>query len=208
MTVKRSPLKRNLSSPLTHVVGSQTDDIETAILDNWIDGILVLTQDGKCLHSNSLARRICDRIAKDYPCIGQVPEEIWHVCQILIKSCRDFPGRPVVESELELRQSYEHFRIRARWLDLGNNADPHILIILENQTHSKQNLAITEVIKYDLSPREADVWELHRVGYTYQEIAAKLHIALNTVKKHMKNTYAKQQLVGMVETSYIEKLAS
>ena len=208
MTVKRSPLKHNLSLPLTSVVSSSTDDIEAAILDNWIDGILVLTQDGQCVHSNSLARRICDRIAKEYPCVGAIPEEIWRVCQILIKSCRDFPGRPVVESELELRQSYEHFRIRARWLRVNNNAEPKILIVLENQTHSKQNLAITEVIKYDLSPREADVWELYRIGYTYQEIAAKLHIALNTVKKHMKNTYAKQQLGEMVETSYVEKLAS
>lgn len=208
MTVKRSPLKQNLSLPLTGVVSSSTDDIETAILDHWIDGILVLTQDGKWLHSNNLARRICDRIAQEQPCINQIPEEIWRVCQILIKSCRDFPGRPVVESELELRQSYEHFRIRARWLCVDNNAEPRILIVLENQTHSKQNLAITEVIKYDLSPREADVWELYRIGYTYQEIAAKLHIALNTVKKHMKNTYAKQQLGEMVETSYIEKLAS
>ena len=208
MTVKRPPLKHRSSSSLPYIVSSPTEDMEAAILDNWIDGILVLSQDGKCLHSNNLARRICDRIAKDYPCVDEVPEEIWRVCQILIKSYRDFPGRPVVESELELRQSYEHFRIRARWLCVDNNAEPRILIILENQTHSKQNLAITEVIKYDLSPREADVWELHRIGYTYQEIAAKLHIALNTVKKHMKNTYAKQQLGGMVEISYIEKLAS
>jgi DNA-binding NarL/FixJ family response regulator len=91
---------------------------------------------------------------------------------------------------------------------LDNSVDPHILVILENQKQSWQNLAITEAIRYNLSPREADVWALHRIGYTYQEIASELHIALNTVKKHMKNTYAKQNFGTMLEGSYSETLAS
>ncbi|NEQ50076.1 MAG: LuxR family transcriptional regulator, partial [Leptolyngbya sp. SIO3F4] len=57
-------------------------------------------------------------------------------------------------------------------------------------------------------PREADVWILHRIGLSYQEIAARLYIALNTVKKHMKNVYAKQNLVSLVSDDYTEKLAS
>ncbi|ESA35281.1 response regulator containing a -like receiver domain protein and an hth dna-binding domain protein [Leptolyngbya sp. Heron Island J] len=196
-------------SPLLPMAPNQSNSFVNSILANWIDGILMLTEDGQCVESNSLARSICDRIAQDYPCINQLPEEIWKTCQVLIESRKDFPNHLIIaESELKLKQSHDHIRIRVRWFQLSHQADPHILVILEDQGYSNHNLAVTETIRYDLSPREADVWTLHRLGYTYQEIAAELHIALNTVKKHMKNTYAKQHLVSMLKESYPATLAS
>lgn len=197
------------SSPSLHVVKPPANCLTGAMLENWIDGIVVLTQTGDCVRSNEIGRQICDRIAKEYPCNDPIPQEIWHVCQILLKSRRRLTNRLVIaESELQLQRSHEHIRIRVRWLDSGSQGDPHILVILENQTLSQQNLARTEAIRYGLSPREEDVWTLHRIGYSYQEIAEELHIALNTVKKHMKNTYAKHHLVSMVEGSYVDELAS
>ncbi|MEM9266426.1 MAG: LuxR C-terminal-related transcriptional regulator [Cyanobacteria bacterium P01_F01_bin.13] len=185
------------------------NDLSTTILNNLVDGILILTEAGELLQSNQVGRRMCDRIAQHYPCIGQVPQEIWQACQVLIKSRRDFPKHlTTAESELLIKQTYDQFRIRARWLNIGQHSTPKILVILENHKHSQQNLARTEVIRYGLSPREADVWVLHRIGYTYQEIAAELYIALNTVKKHIKNIYAKQHLVAIMEESCPEELAS
>lgn len=210
MTSQSSLLSRlNRPSPtLPYIVQAPADTLGDSILNHWIDGILILNQDGQCIESNRLGREICDRIAPNTLNSQQTPPEIWTACQILIESRRDFPKHLVTaESELRLKPSHDHFRIRARWLNTGQKADPHILVILENQKHSKQNLAVTEAIRYGLSPREADVWTLHRIGYTYQEIAVELHIALNTVKKHMKNTYAKQHVVSIAKNIYLENFA-
>ncbi|MGD1949229.1 MAG: helix-turn-helix transcriptional regulator [Leptolyngbyaceae cyanobacterium] len=206
MTIQMPWLKySNHPVPLSEIIPTKSS-LENSFLDSWIDGILILTETGKCIHSNNLGKSLCDRIAQDYPSTDLIPQEIWHTCQILIHNRQGLPRHLIIaESELKLKRSHEHIRIRARWLN--NTTDPHILVILENQTQSRQTLAITETIKYKLSPREADVWSLHRIGYTYQEIAAELHIALNTVKKHMKNTYAKQQLFTMIDESYTDELA-
>jgi WD40 repeat protein len=45
--------------------------------------------------------------------------------------------------------------------------------------------------KHGLTPREQDIWLLYRTNYSYKQIANELNISLNTVKKHMKNIYAK-----------------
>ncbi|MFG6097835.1 helix-turn-helix transcriptional regulator [Leptothoe sp. ISB3NOV94-8A] len=195
---------------LSNSLASSNETIITPIVQNCGDdgdGILILTEDGQCVESNSSARCMCDRINQDFPSTSSVPQEIWNTCQILIDSRKSFPNHlTATESELKLKQSHCHVRIRARWFNRGDR--PYILVILENQKQSKEILAITEAIRYGLSPREVDVWILHRIGYSYQEIAAELHIALNTVKKHMKNTYAKQQMVMIIEESYTKSLAS
>ncbi len=48
-----------------------------------------------------------------------------------------------------------------------------------------------DVQKYGLTSREAAVWFFRQSNYSYKEIANKLFISVNTVKKHMKNIYAK-----------------
>jgi DNA-binding CsgD family transcriptional regulator len=67
-------------------------------------------------------------------------------------------------------------------------------VTLEDRKQSTQKAAIAEAKKYDLTPREAEVWLLRRAHYSYKEIAAKLYITVNTVKKHLKSVYAKQQV--------------
>ncbi|MUG91303.1 winged helix-turn-helix transcriptional regulator [Scytonema sp. UIC 10036] len=46
---------------------------------------------------------------------------------------------------------------------------------------------------YGLTPREAEIWFLYRSRCSYKEIAERLYISVNTVKKHMKNIHSKQQ---------------
>ncbi|MEM9486027.1 MAG: LuxR C-terminal-related transcriptional regulator [Cyanobacteria bacterium P01_F01_bin.116] len=214
MTLKHAPVKRTLIKPLNPSLPPlpakpTADDIETALFEQWIDGILVLTHDGRWIYSNGKAQRICDRIAQEQPCVGQIPQGIWDICQVLIQRGRTFAKHPLTtESELMLQDAQECFRVRARWLKVSNYAEPFILVMLENQKRARQNLASTEIIRYCLSPREADVWILHRMGLSYQEISEKLYIAINTVKKHMKNAYAKQTLASMLDgETYTDKLA-
>ena len=193
------------SSPLG--VHGPNRELMDAIITSWIDGILILTKTGELVRSNSIAKQICDRITQTDS--GQIPKEIWRTCRVLIQGCNEYTEGPVVaESELSVKP-HEHFRIRARWFDLGdygNNA--YILVILEDQNYSKRNLAITEVDRYGLSPREAEVWLLHRTGYTYREIAAELYIAVNTVKRHIKKIYVKRHMALVKEETYTDNLAS
>jgi DNA-binding CsgD family transcriptional regulator len=57
-------------------------------------------------------------------------------------------------------------------------------------------MAFEEVQRYGLSVREGEVWVLHRKGYTYKDIAQKLNITPNTVKKHMKSILIKPRNTG------------
>lgn len=202
-------VEQDVPSPCLHVVTPLTPCLTHAVLGNGLDGIVVLSATGEWIHSNALGREIYHRITKAWPHSDPVPAKVWAVCQILFQRRHRSDQTPTVaESEIELPQSRDRIRIRARWLYYGQQTEPYILLILENQTSSQQNLAITEAIRYQLSPREADVWRLHRMGYRYQEIAEELHIALNTVKKHMKSTYAKQQVARRTERPYANGLAS
>lgn len=48
--------------------------------------------------------------------------------------------------------------------------------------------------EYSLSRRETEILELLAKGYRYKEIAARLFISIETVRKHIYNTYEKLQV--------------
>ena len=109
----------------------------------------------------------------------------------VVDSCELYPENSIIlESEMD-NGGLDVLRIRARWLYLETYDQPLILIILEDQQCSLQNLITTEVKIYGLTPREAEIWSLRRANYSYKEIATKLFISLNTVKKHLKNIHHK-----------------
>ncbi|NEQ55611.1 MAG: hypothetical protein F6K11_36785, partial [Leptolyngbya sp. SIO3F4] len=72
MTVKRPLVKRSPSklpihpSPLLpDLTKPNTKDIEIALQDHWIDGFLVVTQNGKQVYINNLGQQMCDLIAQE-----------------------------------------------------------------------------------------------------------------------------------------------
>ncbi len=163
------------------------------VLEGFMDGVLILTDQGEWVHGNNYACQICQQL-QDRSQLNSVPKEIWRNCQALIDSREFYPNQPVIiESEITVDQSTT-FRVRTRWLKLASSKHPYILITIEDQHQSLRSMAIAEVLKYDLTPRQADVWLLRRVNYSYKEIAAELFISLNTVKKHIKNIHAKQEM--------------
>ena len=50
-----------------------------------------------------------------------------------------------------------------------------------------------------LTPREGDVLLLIARGYTYKEVAAKLHLSVKTVETHVSNVLRKLQLSNRAE---------
>lgn len=165
------------------------------IVESFFDGILILTDQGEWVESNEFARQICTQLTPNQLPSNLVPQEIWVVCQALIKSYSFSPQQSEsIESEITTNRS-RSLRIRVQWLKLNAIHCPCLLVILEDRSQSLHNLAISEVDKYGLTPREAEVWLLNRANYSRQEIAAELCISLNTVKKHLKNINAKRKMV-------------
>lgn len=165
-----------------------------AVLEGFIDGVLILNQQGEQVHANDCARRICQKLNQGTSFVNAIPQAIWCVCESLIESHDLFSDNQlIIESEINLDNSAT-FRIRARWLELEESKQPYLLVTLEDRLQSTQSAALTDVKKYGLTHREAQVWLLRQAKHSsYKEIAAQLYITINTVKKHMKNIYAKQQ---------------
>ncbi|HAX87459.1 MAG TPA: helix-turn-helix transcriptional regulator [Cyanobacteria bacterium UBA11370] len=167
-----------------------------AIIEGFVDGVLIVNEQGQWVHVNETARRICRQISNSTSQSHLVPHPIWQVCESLIESRTLFADKKIIiESEIDI-ENIARFRIRVRWLDLDVSDQSYLLITLEDRCQSSQNLALSDAQKYGLTSREAEVWLLRRAKLSYKEIASKLYITTNTVKKHLKNIYAKQQEMG------------
>lgn len=163
------------------------------LIENLIDGILILTEERELVYANESAHRVLRQLNQDRPRANIVPREIWHVCQSLIQSRSLFPNqRWLIESKIFIDDSTS-LHIRARWLNLDTIANPCLLLTLEDRYQAIRNIAVEEAQNFGLTPREKEVWLLHRAHYTYKNIASELEITPNTVKKHMKSIHAKQK---------------
>ena len=168
------------------------------ILENYVDGILILTERGEWVQANHYARHVCGQLISNQSQaqFNQIPQPIWRVCEALIESQSIDSDQPVIiESEIANAQ-FPALRIRARWFRFADVKHPYLLVILEDRHQSTQYLALTEADQYGLTPREAELWLLRRANRTCKEIAAELFISLNTVKKHMKSILAKQKMAS------------
>lgn len=163
------------------------------LFEDFSDGILVLTDQGQVLYTNSYALAICQRI-KSSP--GNTPKPIWQICQIIIHSSDStLNAEPLRISEGEYSVGdHEQIRVRVHQLRVEESDRPCLLIILEDREQMKHSAAIADVHTYHLTPREAEVWKLHRAGCGCNEIADKLYVTVDTVKKHLKSVRAKRKM--------------
>lgn len=169
------------------------------IMESFIDGILILTEQGEWFHANDLAHQICSQLTQGKSQHNSVPEEIWRVCRTLLESRNQYSNQQEIREDEIVTDKLTTLRIRARWLQLSTVSSPYLLVILEDRYQSIQNLAIAEIDKYGLTRREAEVWLRRRANYSRKDIAAELCITLDTVKKHLKNIHAKQETVLYME---------
>lgn len=163
------------------------------ILEGLGDGILILTETREIIHANAAAYHICSQLNQGHVCSNFVPLAIWDLCQSLLESRSSVSEQIIMLSDEIVLDKATIFHVRVRFLELDKFPLPCLLVTIENRYESWKNTAIAEIKKYDLTPREAEIWYLYRGNYSYKEMAAKLYITLNTVKKHMKNIHAKRQ---------------
>jgi DNA-binding CsgD family transcriptional regulator len=161
------------------------------VVESWIDGILILTEQGQWVEANEAARLLCNQLSQQQDHPSLVPRVIWDICQELICNSKALPQQPIV-LESELLVGGIALRVRVQWFSLEETDRLYLMVILEDRYQSNLNRAIVEVDYFHLSPREAEVWLLHRTGYTYKAIAKELFISLDTVKKHLKSIRVKQ----------------
>ena len=173
-----------------------------AVMESFVDGVILVTDRGQVIQANARARQICDAIHSSVvescpdptkPDVYELPKEIWRVCQALMESSELFPDQKVIsESKVNL-QDVTTLRIRVKWLELEMIERSCLLVTLEDRSRMMRDLAIADQYRYGLSPRQREIWQLRLQGYTYRKIAAKLHISHNTVKKHLQNIFIKRQ---------------
>jgi hypothetical protein len=184
-----------LSSPSTQqqsLTSTQILQLGNASLENHLGSVLVLTEEGTVLY---ITESLQDRLQSLAHQNGQsdLPQEIALICQIL-RQCRgQFPHQNwAIEFDIFSKDAIA-LRIRSRWLKLEGFDQPCILLIVEDRQQMVYDIVLDEAQEWGLTPREQEVWLRHQEGYTYNQIADKLYISTNTVKKHMRSIYAKRR---------------
>ena len=164
------------------------------VVDNLEDGVLISTETGELIHANSSAYNICSQIKTDSFNENFVPSIIWNRCKSLIQNQSKCNNSTIWSEDIVINQSLI-FRLRIRQFNLELSEQPLLLITIENRYESLKNVALSEAYKYHLTQRETEIWSLYRATSSYKQIADKLFITVNTVKKHIKNIRAKQQRI-------------
>ncbi|MBD2256812.1 helix-turn-helix transcriptional regulator [Pseudanabaena sp. FACHB-2040] len=161
------------------------------ILEGFSDGVLLLTDRGECLQVNCQGRRLCRLLSPNQA----VPSEVWSLCEKLIEGRSLLPDINLVLSDTVTSAAGSTISIRAQWIEFGGHGETCLLVMMEDQTQTAKVSALLESRQYNLTPRETEVWLLRKTNCSYDEIAARLFIALNTVKRHLKSIYAKRKQV-------------
>ncbi|MEM9903724.1 MAG: LuxR C-terminal-related transcriptional regulator [Cyanobacteria bacterium P01_D01_bin.44] len=163
------------------------------VVGNIIRGLLLLTEQREILYSNAYANRALKLFSQSPNERDLIPLEIWHICNFLIEGRKLFPHQLWIHESKIFIDSSRSVLVQARWLSLETLQDPCLCLVMEDENQFIQEVAIEEAYRYGLTTREAQVWILHRMRYTYKDIARELEITANTVKKHMKSILTKKK---------------
>ena len=83
-----------------------------AIIEGFVDGVLILTEQGEWIHANDCARRICQQLSSERLQNHLVPLPIWQICASLIESRELFPNeKMIIEAEISTNDT-DVFRVR------------------------------------------------------------------------------------------------
>ncbi|MBW4629782.1 MAG: helix-turn-helix transcriptional regulator [Brasilonema octagenarum HA4186-MV1] len=195
-TISRRPREKTFQRQLLDNIelhDSQRAYFFQEVIEGLQDGILLLNETGELIHANTSACSIVSEINQDSSNSNCIPPAIWCLCETLLENRSIIAKKTMIISHEIVVDKSKVFSVRVRWLNLEKCNSSYLLVSMENKYESLKNLAILEVAKYKLTPREAEIWYLYRRKLSYKEIAEQLYISMNTVKKHMRNIHAKRQ---------------
>lgn len=207
----------DLTSPMSEVFGEQTDHALPAINSSTDDldlifeillgqffpfrGFILFDDAGRLLRSTTKADEFCMFLQKGAPgqafgtvdpqLFGAIPEQVATLRDFLRESCDDFPEHTLQLYDTVFLPGGIRLHLSVEWIELADLPTQCILVTIEDLTQIAHHRAVSDAYRYDLTSREAEVWELYLRGHSYREVSKELVIALNTVKKHMKNIFRK-----------------
>lgn len=161
-----------------------------AILEGFLDGILVVTPAQHLLYLNNPAHRICQRLLD--LSTQTIPPEIWQLCAAMLERHTTHP-EPSIGMEADVPCGDRILHVRVQWLIVEGYDQPCFLVRLQDPQEAMTTLAIAEAQNWQLTERETQVWSLRRTGLRRKQIATELYISEDTVKKHLGNIRAKRQ---------------
>ena len=164
-------------------------------------GFILFDEAGHLLRSTTKADEFCMFLHKgakgrvfgdiDRQSVSTLPEQVTTLCQYLRESCDDFPDYTLQLYDTAFLPGGIRLYLNVEWIDLTDQPTKCILVTIEDLTQIAQHRATADAYRYDLTERETEVWKLYLQGLSYREVSDELIIALNTVKKHMKNIFRK-----------------
>jgi hypothetical protein len=158
-----------------------------------IDGVAIFDNQLKLAYSNNLGHLIMEQISQLSSPDKGIPEEIQSICKWMHECRICFQQQKWVMSFKIIITPLKLFQVHAKWIKIRTRPEDFLLLRMEDQNQFFRDAAIEEAKCYGFTVREQEVWLLHCQGYTYKEIAQKLDITPNTVKKHMKSILCKQR---------------
>ncbi|MEM9485243.1 MAG: helix-turn-helix transcriptional regulator [Cyanobacteria bacterium P01_F01_bin.116] len=163
------------------------------LLNNYMDGILVLSTEGTIVYVSQNAQNALDKMNRTQSDYCSIPREIDYVfkCQSDIRN--RFPEQNWSVKITISTNDHSFFDIQTRWIHLRSSNSDCLLFVMEDSNQQIKEVAIKEAKRYGLTPRETEVWLLHQLHHTYKQIAEQLDIRPNTVKKHMRSILTKQR---------------
>ncbi|MGH8002508.1 MAG: LuxR C-terminal-related transcriptional regulator [Brasilonema sp.] len=194
----KKPVQQHIDNIELH--DSQRGDFFQEVIEGLQDGLFLLNETGELIHANTSACRIFSQINQDSSNSNCVPPAIWCFCKSLLENPSLLSNKAMILSNEIIVNRSKVFCMCAKWLNFEKFHRSYLLVIIENKYESLKNIALAEVKKYELTPREAEIWCLYREKFSYKEIATQLYITINTVKKHMRNIHAKRQVFLNCET--------
>jgi DNA-binding CsgD family transcriptional regulator len=184
-----SSAPKSLQPQLSH---DQREKIGHRLLELHFGSVMLLDSQHRVIYAS---RDVCSLFQEAEPTVSEsmTPPEITKIAQIL-KQCREqFAHQSWALDFNIVTEAAISLRIRSRWLQLTDLAEPCILLIVEDRQQFMQEVALNTAQAWGLTPREQEVWMLHQSGYTHSKIAEKLKISKNTVKKHMSSIHGKRR---------------
>ncbi len=164
-------------------------------------GFILFDQAGNLLQSTTRADEFCMLLRKgvkgqafgavDYQSVTGIPEQVTTLRNFLMESCEDFPEYTLQLYDTAFLPGGIRLYLNVEWIDWADQPTKCILVTIEDLTQIAHHRAMADAYRYELTEREAEVWELYLQGLSYRQVGEQLVIALNTVKKHMKNIFRK-----------------
>jgi predicted DNA-binding protein (UPF0251 family) len=180
-----------------------------AFIEMFKEGVIVISQKLQPLYINLKAKAICQQIWHCNYLSDSLPSVISEISDRIINtlSCEDrilvIDYQVSEEQIIRMRVNYLNVEVETE-ANLNTTDYPWLLIFLEDRSQILQEELKIQQKKYNLTNRETEIMRLLSQTYSYQDIAQKMQLSLNTVKFHIKNIYAKKREMLASHKIYFE----